>query len=78
MDYDYKKPTKILEKREEYPDGANVPTQITVHKCFCGKGTINYECVPGFGDSYFVINCEECDEKYQYIELCGYEWKVYK
>ena len=78
MDYDCIKPTKVLEEKEVYADGANVPTLVKVHKCLCGKGTINYESIPGFGESYFVINCPRCDKKYQYIELCGYEWKVYK
>lgn len=78
MDYEYKKPTEKIESKEIYEDGANVPDQVTYYKCFCGKGTIEYHNVPGFNDSFFWIECPHCENKYRYIEWCGYEWKVYK
>ena len=68
-------PKKISE-REEYPDGANHPTRVTVYKCLCGKGTIEYNCGPGFDDDWFDIICERCDEKYAYITRCGNKWEV--
>ena len=37
MDYEYRKIPKIIEKREYYEDGANIATQVTVHKCFCKR-----------------------------------------
>ena len=78
MDYEYKKPTEKIENKEVYEEGANTPDQVTVYKCFCGKGTIEYHNIPGFDDSFFWIECPHCEEKYRYIEWCGYEWKVYK
>ena len=53
MDYEFVKIPKVLGKKEYYPDGANVPTQCTVHRCLCGKGTIEFHCVPGFDDEWF-------------------------
>ena len=78
MDYEYVKPTEKIEYKENYEKGANVPDQVTVYKCFCGKGTIEYHNVPGFDDSFFTIVCKSCNKKYRYIDWCGYEWKVYK
>lgn len=78
MDYEYKKIPRLIEKKEYYPDGANSPTIVEVHKCFCRKGTIEYHYVPGFNDDWFEINCERCDEKYHpFIDICGRKWKVY-
>lgn len=71
------KPTKIIEKKEIYEDGANVPDCITVHKCFCGKGCIEHHVTPGFDDNYFVICCEKCEQEYDYICEIGYEWEVF-
>ena len=77
MEYKYKRIPKVIERKDYYPDGANCPTQVTVHKCFCRRGTIEHHCVRGFGDEWFEIKCKKCEEKYSYIELVGYEWKVY-
>ena len=78
MEYDYKRIPKIVEKKEIYPDGANSPTRVDVHKCFCKKGFIEHCTVPGFGDEWFEIKCNECSKKYHdFIDLCGDEWKVY-
>lgn len=78
MEYEYKKIPKIIEQREYYPNGANTPTLVTVHKCFCKKGTIEYHRVPGFNDEWFEIKCPTCEKKYEpFIDRCGNEWKVY-
>ena len=78
MDYEFVKIPKVLEKKEYYPDGANVPTQCTVHRCLCGKGTIEFHCVPGFDDEWFEIKCLKCEKKYEpFIDRCGPQWKVY-
>ena len=78
MDYEYKKIPKIIEKREYYEDGANIATQVTVHKCFCKKGTIEHHRVLGFNDEWFVFCCPACEEKYYpFIDQCGPKWKVY-
>ena len=69
---------KIIERKEYYPKGANMPTSINVHECFCKKGTIEHHYVSGFNDEWFVIKCPNCKRKYQpFIDRCGYEWKVY-
>ena len=60
--------TKLLEKKDVYPDGANFPTSVEVYECFCGKGTIEYCRVSGFNDYYTTIDCPECKKKYSYIE----------
>ena len=78
MDYEYVKPTEKIEVKEIYEKNANVPDQITFYKCFCGKGTIEYHCVPGFDDRFFYIECPYCNKKYRYMDWCGNEWKVYK
>ena len=77
MDYKYFKIPEKLCVKEEYPDGANWPTIIEEHKCFCKKGIIRYCYVPGFNDDWFEIKCPKCDEKYNYIERIGNEWKAY-
>lgn len=78
MDYEYKKPTEKIENKEIYAENANIADQVTIYKCFCGKGTIEYHNTPGFDDSFFCIECPNCNKKYRYIEWCGYEWRVYK
>ena len=42
MKFEYKKIPKIIKKKEYYLDGANAPTMVDVHKCFClfGRGTV--------------------------------------
>ena len=78
MDFDYVKIPRIKKRTEYYEDGANTATQLTIHKCFCKKGTIEHHKVPGFDDDWFEINCPICDEKYHsFIDVCGKEWKVY-
>lgn len=78
MRREFVKIPKPIEKRDEYPDGANWPTQITVYPCFCKKGTIEHQRVPGFGDDFYTIECPICEETYDYIEACGREWIVYR
>ena len=80
MDCIYKKIPKIIEKREYYPDGANTPTLVNVHKCFCilGKGTVEHHRVPGFNDEWFEIKCKRCEKRYEpFIDRCGDRWMVY-
>ena len=78
MECEYQKIPKIVEQKEYYPQGANIPTQLTVYECFCGKGKIEYHRVPGFDDDWFVFRCCKCEKKYQpFIDQCGSEWKVY-
>lgn len=64
--------TKLIEKKDVYPDGANWPTRVEVYECFCGNGTIEYCRVPGFDDEYTTIECPKCKKKYSYIEK-GYK-----
>ena len=74
-----KKPTKRLFVKEEYAEGANHPTTVTVHRCFCGifsRGRIEHHRVSGFDDDFFVIACPRCRKKYDYISEMGYEWEV--
>ena len=68
---------KKISYREEYEKGANVPDQITVYKCLCGKGTIEHHNTPGFDDDYFTIECPACKKKYSYISRSGYQWQIY-
>ena len=77
MKTEYKKIPKLIERKEEYAKGANVPTEIEVYTCFCGKGTIEHHRVPGFDDDFFVIECRECEKKYSYVERVGNELRVY-
>ena len=78
MEYEYIKIPMIIEKREYYPQGANAPTLCTVHKCFCGNGTVEHHRVPGFDDEWFEFQCKKCDQKYEpFIDQCGPQWKVY-
>ena len=78
MDYKDIKIPKLLSKREVYPEpDANIPTLIDVHRCPCGKGTVEHHRVPGFGDDFLDIICPECDEKYKYAEVIGYTWRLY-
>lgn len=78
MEYKYIKIPRIIEKREYYPDGANAPTLVNVHECFCKKGTVEHHRVPGFNDEWFEIKCKKCEKKYEpFIDRCGSEWKVY-
>lgn len=79
MDYKYKKIPRVIRRKSKYIDGANVPTEITVHRCFCGLGRIRYCHTPGFDDDYFEIKCPICKIRYhEFIDQCGDEWKVYK
>ena len=80
MDCVYKKIPKIIKKTEYYQDGANTPTRVDVHKCFCllGKGTVERHYVPGFNDEWFEIKCKKCEKKYEpYIDRCGDKWTLY-
>ncbi len=80
MDSEYKKIPRIIRKKEYYPEGANTPTLVNVHKCFCllGKGTIEHHRVPGFDDEWFEIKCKKCEKKYEpFIDRCGDKWKLY-
>lgn len=80
MDYIYKKIPKIIKKKEYYPDGANAPTMVDVHKCFClfGRGTVEHHRVPGFNDEWFEIKCKKCEKKYEpFIDQCGDMWQLY-
>lgn len=71
-----RKPTKIIRTKTLYPDGANSPTHIDVHRCFCGLGKIEHHSTPGFDDDFFVIKCPICRSRYSYVDQCGYEWNV--
>lgn len=80
MDCEYKKIPKIITRKEYYPDGANTPTLVNVHRCFCKirKGTIEHHMVPGFNDEWFEIKCKKCEKKYEpFIDQSGSEWKVH-
>ena len=77
MQYDYKKVPEIIKTKETFPSGANTPTITDIHKCFCGKGKIEHERVPGFDDDFITVKCRECSKKYKYVETAGYEWRVY-
>ena len=77
MNYEYVKIPKIKNKRTYYEEGANVPTYVDEHECLCGKGTIEHHRVPGFDDDFFVILCEKCEERCRYVEISGYQWKIY-
>ena len=78
MTYEYKAIPEILERKEILPKGANLATQVTVHRCFCGQGTVEYHCVPGFDDWWFELHCDACKAKYSpVIDRCGSQWKVY-
>ena len=68
--------TKLISSKSTYKDGANVPTYITKYKCFCGKGKIIEERIPGFDDHYAFIKCRRCSKKYSYIDFAGSEWEV--
>ena len=78
MSREYKKLTKIIAKREEYEDGANVATHVDVHRCFCGLGRIEHHHTPGFDDDFFLIKCLICKRRYRYLCQSGYKWEVYK
>ena len=68
----------VVKKREHTPEGANVPTQITVYKCLCGLGRIEHHRVPGFGDDWFEFKCLLCKMRYRpIIDRSGSEWIVY-
>jgi hypothetical protein len=77
MKIEYCEPTQLIEKRKEYEKGANTPTLIDIHKCFCGLGRIEHCRVPGFDDDYFVIKCLICGSKYSFIDTIGYDWEVH-
>ena len=78
MEYVDKEIPKIIEKREYHPDGANYPTTLAVHECFCGKGRIEHHYISGFDDEYYLIRCPRCKRKYtDIIDRIGYEWRVY-
>ena len=68
---------KILKKYEEYEDGANIPTYVTVYKCPCKKGRIKHYRIPGFDDDYYTIECPVCDKKYDYVTRCGTDFELY-
>ena len=71
-DYKYKRIPRVI--RREMRDY----TQVTVHKCFCRRGTIEHCRVPGFDDEWFDILCPRCAKKYEpYIDQCGPTWRVY-
>jgi len=73
---EYKVIPEVIGEREYFPEGANHPTSVKVHKCFCGKGTIEHHTVSGFDDDWFEICCPECDAKYGLILQEGNRWKV--
>lgn len=77
MKTENRKPTQLIERRSEYERGANIATQIDVHKCFCGLGEIEHRRVPGFDDDYFAIKCPICNLKYCFIGNMGYDWEVH-
>ena len=77
MKIEYREPTELIEKREDYEDGANVPTMIDVYKCFCGLGRIEHHRVPGFDDNYSIIKCLICKSKYRFIDTAGHKWEIH-
>ena len=78
MDYEYKDRPEQIGKRQYLPEGASCATEVTVYRCFCGGGTIEYHTVAGFGDDWFVICCPHCREKYsEAIRREGSRWKVF-
>lgn len=75
-----RKPTRRLSVKETYPDGANTPTTVTTHRCFCFfslRGGIEHHRTPGFDDDFFVITCPRCRKKYDYITQSGYDWEIF-
>lgn len=66
-------------KKTEYLRDGSKPGNleiISVYKCFCGKGTIEYFCNPGFDDDGFEIKCPECSKKIWYMGNSGHNWRV--
>ena len=76
MKEEFKEPTKLIRSKTIYPDGANAPTYVDVHKCFCGLGKIEHHQTPGFDDDFLTIKCPLCRLRYSYVYQCGYDWKV--
>ena len=74
----YVKIPKLIERRSYFEDGANIATEVEVHKCICGKGRIEHHYVPGFDDDWYEFLCEDCEGKYHpFIDRSGKEWIVY-
>lgn len=59
-----------------YPESANSLTRHTEYECPCGKGKIVYERVIGFNDYYAMIECEECNKRYNVRTACGCLWEL--
>ena len=77
MDYEYKDRPEQIGKRQYLPEGANCPTEVTIFRCFCGGGSVEHHRVPGFGDDWFEICCNECSKNYSEIRVEGNRWKVF-
>ena len=77
MDYDTFPVTAPLSRKESYQRGANCPTVITKYRCACGWGKLEYHCVPGFDDDFYVLKCLRCKKKYRYVTRVGYEFEYY-
>ena len=73
------KKTKRIEKENDFPYGANSPTEHLAFKCFCGKGKIVEEHVWGFNDHIVTLECKECLKEYSsYMGFSGNDWIRYK
>ena len=71
--------TERLRDVDEYPYGANSPTQRIAYKCFCGKGKIEEEHVWGFNDHIVTLSCKECEKKYRsYMDFSYEGWIRYE
>ena len=78
MEYVDKKIPEKISSTDTYPDGANCPTTIDVHKCFCGAGEIEHHYIRGFADDYYIIRCKKCKRKHSdVIDRIGDMWRVY-
>lgn len=67
---------KLILEEKRYTNGANVPTIHREYVCPCGQGRIVEERVPGFGDWFTRIACENCQKRYYVLEGCGHIWEL--
>lgn len=68
----------LIERTEQYPDGANSPTVVTRYRCPCGKGELVEENTIGFNDHFVTLECKQCLKKYHpFVDIVGYDFRLH-
>lgn len=72
------KKLQLLERKDEYPEGANSPTIVTEYRCLCKEGKLVEYNTVGFNDHFVTLECKKCLRKFQpYVDIVGNSFKLY-